>query len=168
MKGKPLQLEIFKDQTIKENNSLSNWWVIHNYEKKIIFIIVLLLVGVISFSLGVKKGENIALIDNKQKNEILNKEHIFEEEAKENIQQALIQREDKLSANYTIQVATYKTSSFAYKESEKLKKKGFLTMILQKGDYILLCVGKFLNKKEAELALRELKKEYRDCFIRRL
>lgn len=175
MRGKPLQLEIFKEQTIKENNSLSNWWTIHNYEKKIIFILVFFLIGTISYSLGIKKGKELALLENKPKTEVLEiKQNLSDkdliiEETKEKIPlPPTPPKEKEVPANYTIQVATYKTSSFAQKEAEKLNKKGFATMILQKGEYILLCVGKFLNKKEAELALKELKKKYQDCFIRRL
>ncbi|MFH1127974.1 MAG: SPOR domain-containing protein, partial [Candidatus Omnitrophota bacterium] len=70
--------------------------------------------------------------------------------------------------NYTIQVASYQTKKGAQKEAEIIKKKGLSVSVLSKGAYSILCVGNFKDKQKAKLVLVELKKRYRDCFIRRL
>jgi len=70
--------------------------------------------------------------------------------------------------NYTIQVATYKSKTGAQKEIQLLKNKGFQTMVFSKDDRLQLCVGQFVKKEEAQVSLKELKKRYEDCFIRRL
>ena len=50
----------------------------------------------------------------------------------------------------------------------ELKKKGLSTLVLPKGRFIVLCVGRFSDKQTAQPVLTELKKQYRDCFIRRI
>ena len=69
---------------------------------------------------------------------------------------------------YAIQVASYKTKSAALRESESLKKQGFVTTLLTKGDYIVLCVGNFNSKEKAQTMLPQLVKRYQGCMIRRL
>ena len=49
----------------------------------------------------------------------------------------------ELGSGYTIQLASYKSKSFAQKEAELLKKKGFVPLVIPKGSYTILCVGKF-------------------------
>jgi hypothetical protein len=73
-----------------------------------------------------------------------------------------------LENNYTIQVASYKSKSYALKEAEKLKKQGFVTLTLVKGNYIVLCVGNFNSKESAQSFVTQLKKRYQGCTIRRL
>ena len=73
-----------------------------------------------------------------------------------------------LSGLYSIQVASYKAEEYAQKESTILKKKGFDGFVLQKGDFFILCVGKFQKKNEADRALGKLKKQYNDSLVRRL
>jgi cell division septation protein DedD len=69
---------------------------------------------------------------------------------------------------YTIQLASYKSNSHAQKEAAVLKQKGYSPLLLTKGEYIVLCVGNFSNKQNAQSLLPELSKRYGDCRIRRL
>ncbi|MCM8770429.1 MAG: SPOR domain-containing protein [Candidatus Omnitrophica bacterium] len=69
---------------------------------------------------------------------------------------------------YTIQVASFKAKNEALKEVELLKKKGFDSVVLPKGKYLIVCVGNYPTKEEAKISLDKLKKKYQDCFIRRL
>lgn len=75
-----------------------------------------------------------------------------------------------LSANkpYTIQVASYKDDQYAQKEANSLKKKKFDAFVITKGDFIIVCVGKFSKKEDANGILSKMKKNYNDCLIRRL
>lgn len=67
---------------------------------------------------------------------------------------------------YTIQVASYADEKFARKAAVDLNKSGFETLIMQKGKYAILCVGKFNKKNEASAVLSKLKSKYKDCLVR--
>lgn len=68
---------------------------------------------------------------------------------------------------YTIQVASFKTIEYANQEASLLKKKGYDIFVINKGSYVIVCVGKFFRQTEAKATLGELKKKYRDCLVRR-
>lgn len=67
---------------------------------------------------------------------------------------------------YTIQIASYLADKFAKAEETRWQKKGYKTLILKKGDYFVLCIGNFNDKKIADAALDNLKKYYKDCFVK--
>ncbi len=69
---------------------------------------------------------------------------------------------------YTVQVASFASAEYARKEAASLGKKGFDNFIISKGKYVIVCVGKFSKKEEANVALSRLQKTYKDCMIRRL
>ena len=69
---------------------------------------------------------------------------------------------------YTIQVASFKKRTMAQKEAMQLQDKGYDIMVVPKGQYSIVCVGKFPVKEEAKVVSQELKKKYKDCLIRRL
>ena len=49
---------------------------------------------------------------------------------------------------------------------EDLGKKGFETIVMQKGKYAILCVGKFNQMNEAKATIAKLKSKYKDCLVR--
>ncbi len=67
---------------------------------------------------------------------------------------------------YTIQVASYGDVKFAQKAAIDLNKNGFETLVMQKGKYAILCVGKFNQKNEAMSVISKLKSKYKDCLVR--
>lgn len=67
---------------------------------------------------------------------------------------------------YTVQVASYADEKFAKRVADELDKKGFQTMVMQKGKYVILCVGKFNQKNEAKATIAKLKSKYKDCLVR--
>ncbi len=73
-----------------------------------------------------------------------------------------------LNKPYTIQVASFKDEEYAQKEASALKKKNFAVFVISKGNFSIVCVGKFSKKEEANGILAKLKKNYNDCLIRRL
>ena len=87
---------------------------------------------------------------------------------KETVRTPAIKRPKEQIDNYTIQLASYQSRKYADRAAEKLKKRGLSPLILSKGEYIVLCVGNFSDKKTAYSLLAEFKKQYRDCFVRRL
>jgi hypothetical protein len=63
-------------------------------------------------------------------------------------------------------VASYADEKFAHQAAVDLNKKGFETVVMQKGKYAILCVGKFNQKNEAMTMISKLKSKYKDCLVR--
>ncbi len=85
-------------------------------------------------------------------------------------QSAVVVEQKTLTADpafkYTVQVASYADKKFARKAALDLDKKGFKTIVMQKGKYAILCVGKFNQKNEAKVIIAKLKPQYKDCLVR--
>jgi hypothetical protein len=113
---------------------------IRGYEKAMLLIMGLVLTGIISFSLGVEKGKSIGGVKDNTASE----------------------------AGYTIQVAVFKNKQLALREAKLLLKEGLTPMVFAKGNYIILCVGKFSNQESAQSLLIQLQRTYAGCRIRRL
>ena len=69
---------------------------------------------------------------------------------------------------YTIQVASVQSEKAAKGLSEILLKKGFSSYTKQSGKYVIVLAGNFAKKEDAQTSLRELKKSYADCFIKKI
>lgn len=168
------QLELFSQA--KSENELKRrlphhlFSFIQNYEKAILAFICFIITAIVSFSLGVEKGKKVAVYNQIKINEPrslikTDKEQVQPVQKQESIQPPKVK---EYIENYTIQLASYQTKTYAQKEAEVLRKRGLVPVILSKSGYTVLCVGNFPNKEMAKPLLSELKKHYRDCFIRRL
>jgi len=113
---------------------------IRGYEKVMLLIMGLVLTSIISFSLGVEKGKRIGWVRNNTPDQTA----------------------------YTIQLATFKNKQLALREIQLLLKEGLTPLAFAKGDYIILCVGKFSNQESAQPLLIQLQRTYAGCRIRRL
>jgi cell division septation protein DedD len=69
---------------------------------------------------------------------------------------------------YYIQIASYNKENFALDEAKKLKDKGFPAYTAKKGSFVVLYVGTFKTITEAQRNVGLLKKNYKDCVLRRL
>lgn len=141
------------------------------YLASVFFIIVI----VVTFSLGVEKGKKVNLanlkvepIDNQEVTKNLPvpapTHEPKGEKKKDNVEVAQVEPE----ILYAIQLASYSRKDIAEEEAKKLEKKGFKPLLLQKGKYLVLYVGKFKSKKEARSVAHSLKSRYSDCLIRKL
>ena len=72
------------------------------------------------------------------------------------------------SGGYVIQVASLKSESAAKILSELLIKKGIASYTKSSGKYIMVLAGNFAKREEAQVSLKELKKTYADCFIKKI
>jgi len=113
---------------------------IRGYEKIMLLIMGLVLTSIIFFSLGVEKGKRVSWVKNNTPDQ----------------------------AGYTIQVATFKNKQLALREVQLLLKEGLTPMAFAKGNYIILCVGKFSNQENAQPLLIQLQRTYAGCRVRRL
>ncbi len=140
------QLELFSQsdngQELKPHQPrISFFNRIRGYEKALLVIMAFTLSGILCFSLGVERGRRSNL--------------------------TVIGSTDKY-AGYTIQLAAFRGKGEALKEMFLLKKQGFSPQAFKKGDYIVLCVGKFSNLESAQPLLEQLQRTYAGCHIRRL
>jgi len=173
------QLELFSEengQSQKKQISNSFLRYIWAYERSILISIGILATGVISFSLGVEKGKRLMMLKADAHLDLaLNKQ---QEAPKPDTQSTInqkgqnqtpIKNEPKeYSENYTVQIASYKTFGHAQDEVTALKKRGLSSFVLSKGKFSIVCVGSFPKQESARPLLVQLKKRYRDCYIRRL
>jgi len=113
---------------------------IRGYEKVMLLIMGLVLVSIISFSVGVENGKRAAPVKNRSREQ----------------------------DGYTIQVASFKNKELALAYAQSLKSDGLAPMFFAKGNYIILCVGKFSNQESAQPLLIQLQRTYAGCRIRRL
>jgi hypothetical protein len=145
-----------------------------NHEKAILTIISVIITGVISFSLGVEKGRRLSLSNSSSRFDVALKKATPQQDEgiaarqteKQNITEEPKVRE--LIEVYTIQLASYKTKTYAQREAEALKKNGLSPLVLSKGSYAVLCVGNFSSREEARSSLSQFKRKYQGCYIRRL
>ncbi|MFH1640346.1 MAG: SPOR domain-containing protein [Candidatus Omnitrophota bacterium] len=190
------QLELFsqiKDNSEKNAKARESFFnYMRNYEKQIILVICFFITAVVSFALGMEKGRKLATLrvtdarfdtakridapaieklvktqSSSPAGAVTVKESIPAEESGK----ASLSEETKIrvpAEGFTVQVASYKTMGSAEKEAEHLRKRGFSPLVVPKGNFLVVCVGSFTNKKEAETLLTKLKSKYHDCYIRRL
>lgn len=156
------QLELFSPtlktsgKTTMQSNNDSFFKYIRGYEKIIFILIILVITGIVSFSLGIEKGKKLVSAKPEEEKPAGNDQAVTPLPLKETLQ------------NYTIQVATYKYKTSAEREAEALEREGFSPLVISTGKHIVLCVGKFSDKETAQQLQSKLKKRYQDCFIRRL
>lgn len=174
------QLELFsktpgyaRDKTQASGSFLSYIW---KYEKTILVSIFFIITSIISFSLGVEKGKKMTALrispnfDMADKTKTKSRSAVVDSvsvmDTKPDIQPRAVEK--TLIQGYTIQVATFRTKTYAEREADSLRKKGLSSLVLSKGSFIIVCVGNFPDQKQAQPLLTKLKKEYLGCYIRRL
>ncbi|MFH1338680.1 MAG: SPOR domain-containing protein [Candidatus Omnitrophota bacterium] len=176
-----LQLELFdtdrdKPKLFKADKYRPNFFsVVRIHEKAILIAIGIIVFSLVSFSLGVEEGKRLTerRTGNREEKNLYvqpsQEEKAGEEKADKSEGEAEpVKKEKGLESKYTIQVATFKTETYAQKEAERLKKRGLEAVIVPRGNFVSVCVGNFSERQEANISLNQLKKTYNDCFVRRL
>lgn len=174
------QLELFTQakNNYQENPRISKTLIsyVSKYEKNILIIIGFVITGIVSFSLGVEKGKSFASLKTDSQLDIAARPKAIilpvsaakQPTAEQQYRPARKEDITEYIQNYTIQVATYSNKVSAQKEADSLKRKGLAPLVLSKGKFRIICVGRFPNRKQAEILLSKLRKQYQDCHIRRL
>ncbi len=72
------------------------------------------------------------------------------------------------TGGYAIQVASLKNESAAKSLSETLAKKGFTASVRPSGNYLIVLAGNYASREEAQGKIKELKKTYSDCFVKKI
>ena len=167
------QLELFKKQQFGSDESKISqkgpnfFEFIKDHEKALLLVIILFISSLISFSLGVERGKRMVKVaKNTQIKEIAQKAP--EKEDKIEPEKPKVKKKKSDISQYTVQVATFKTETYAQKEAKKLQRNGLDAIVIPRGKYVIVCVGNFPAKEEATTSLNKLKETYQDCFVRRL
>jgi cell division septation protein DedD len=134
-----------------------------------------LIAVVIAFSLGVEKGKSITqsyenhMVETRVAAPILPlpEKVVHKEEAKEIALQASEPKGEE-SKGYTIQVASYKNKKSVEKLVVEFHSKGQKSFSLPKGEFMIVCVGNYPNPTDASKTAKTLKKQFPDCFVRKL
>ncbi len=179
---------------IKEDgarNSSSVNVVLSTQSIVILFICVLMLL-IASFTLGVEKGklitakttvavkeqaspaapEKVALPATGEKSNIA--ENTAVEPQKIQIAAATTSATEPVketqtpTGGYAIQVASLKNEGAAKSLSETLAKKGFTASVRPSGNYLIVLAGNYSSREEAQGKIKELKKTYSDCFVKKI
>ncbi len=157
----------------------------------VLIIIINILSLIVAFSLGINTGKkqissqkkyfaldsNITIAKetpNKSEVNISRRKNTPEDLVKNNSSQSAHKKrkertpKKELEKGYIIQVASYLKETIARKETEQLRKSGFSAFLTKKGKYLVIYVGSFPTKKEAEKTKLMLKKRFNDCFIKKI
>lgn len=181
------QLELFSQSgsgsgsTAPANRSLLNYLRI--YEKILLIVIGFIITGIVSFSLGVESGKRHKFLPKVSQTPapamkppaavvslpaVPVSAAVIRPAPVAAATSPLLDVPKDIPGSYVIQLATFQSKIHAQKEADILRKKGFSPVIISKGAYSVLLVGNFTNKEKAQSVLPELKKQYSDCYIRRL
>jgi hypothetical protein len=169
------QAELFNDlpgltkKPRKRKFSLGKVAISLSYENLIIMIIAIIMLFIISYSLGVEKGKHLVVL--KKDNLVEETPHIQERVEKKPLKrspQPLKKKKTrtKFASQYTIQVATFRKSVSVQQEMERLKNKGYQPFVINRGKFSEICVGSYSSKNAASVDLAKLRKIYADCFLR--
>ena len=167
-------------------------------ENMIVVFIVLLMIFVLSFSLGVERGrhapqtvtappqkiplqiKNNAIIPPlnkpatmptmavKQPVMVASTTRVKSAVVNSSPVQAPVVVAPKENYNYTLQVASYKQASYAQRAANQLRISGLDAFVMTKGNFSMVCVGKFMQTSEAKKLASRLKSKYKDILIRSL
>ncbi len=168
---------------MKGNNRSNNWVFVRlsGYEKTIMTVIGIVIIGIIAFSAGVERGKRLSVAVRARETPPVPVSEVKKtvvtvpaplvaapREAVKQPQKSAPPLKFLEKQGYVIQLASFKNRSLADKEAKELKKLGFSPVILPKGNYSILCVGNIGDKQAATTLLSQLRKRYTDCYIRRL
>jgi len=135
-------------------------------------VILIILALILSFALGIEKGKNIAgTVGQKKAKEIVVTKIVEQkkEETKKPVQTIVVPKKKKVEEivkPYTIQLISYKDKNRATKTVGAFKRKGYQASMMRENGWYQVCVGSYLNKKEAEEDLKNFSQKYKDCFLR--
>lgn len=163
--------------------SHKRFFVTLSVENLVLASIIIIMVVVLSFSLGVERGKGISSTAgtrlgtgvskiNRKSRSVLSAEKTrpkdsAAEASRHAMEGAVSLTKDEVS-RYTIQVATFSEETTAIKVIDSLKKQGFSAFILSNKGKFHVCTGRYSTKKEAVADLSKFKDRYGDCFVRNI
>lgn len=139
-------------------------------EDKIALILLVFLGSfLLSYVLGYRKGTSkLSWLEKKEAVPEVFVTETREEKPKEIhlVTKTPLEKEDRFQ--YAVQVVAYKNPQLAETEKRKLEKQGYQVFVVKGKKYIIVYVGKYQAKEEAEKTLKKLRTDYKDAFIKKL
>ncbi len=149
-------------------------------------VIIFIIAVVLAFSIGVEQGKRIArsqVVVRTAKKEVKEKKSVKESKevkkppkasttSKREVETKKVTtvqaktRPKKASGKYAVQLVVYKDKRYAQREMEYLKKQKYPFFKEVKNGKIILSAGPFATMEEAKKAEKDLKRRYKDCFIK--
>lgn len=185
MRGK--QLYLFGSHKDSEKRTIGQRVNLH-LDTLILSSVIGILALTLSFSLGVEKGKKIALsklnpesepagidqnkigilpVEEATRTEINNSKPANSQSQNAGGGQQE-EKEEKKQKIYNIQVACFYKDQTAQRAAKNLQERGFPVLVKRKGKYAVVYVGGFDDEVEAKSSLKVLRKEYKDCILRKL
>lgn len=135
-----------------------------SYENLALFLIILIMVVVVFFSLGVERGKRIA---------IKNMRTWAMPHADKAAKKALPTEDNAIAWQtinkpYTIQIMAVKKIAEAEQETARLNSGGYKAFIVQSGSWYHVCVGRYVSTAELANDLAAIKVKYPDCYVRKM
>ncbi len=155
-----------------------------SYEALIIGLIGLVLTISIIFSLGVERGRNLEFAQAPSKDvQAATEAELSEPQTQPTEKPVEVQKQPEVTPKkqgiekavpapseekpFTIQVASFKTRTLAEKELSRLKNIGYSSDLLKRGEFFIVCVGAYAKKELAQQTLKDLRRVYKDSYVRR-
>ncbi len=131
---------------------------------------------VLIYALGVERGKAAARAEVKKA--VLTKVHAKAQPAKPRVrgsdagvEEPRAKKAPVLSQEgmpYTVLAATFRQRVLASQEAVKLKDEGYNAFLVEAGDYLELCVGRFAALEDAARLQKNLSTRYKKCYIKKL
>ena len=139
-----------------------------SHEQLIFVTIAVIMLMVLLFSLGVERGKYLASSSLQRIETIKTVEPSEPEIAEAPVEEKAVEKRRAATPRlFTIQVIAYRSKKSAQKELLKLSKKGFKPFVIVGSGYYQVCVGEYRDQSEFKNDLLELRKVYKDSFIRK-
>jgi hypothetical protein len=185
--NRQVQKELFEDFVCREKarhtkgifNQNPKFAVTLRLEHLVFIAIGFIVLFAIIFSMGVEKGKSMATVSGRDaevpasggKDNPPMPEPIAQETVHYAKQVTALERVQDSEASkdvFTVQVASYIKKDAADSYVQRLKAQGYDAFTLKRGDYHVICVGRFSEKPAAEAEMKKLRKTYHDCLVRKI
>ncbi|MFA5038761.1 MAG: SPOR domain-containing protein [Candidatus Omnitrophota bacterium] len=192
-RGQQIEFDVFPKQEksdysylsgIKEdtNRGSSSVNLVLSSQSVIILFICIFLLLIASFTLGVEKGKllgapgpaaAVRLERQTQAPEIAPAQNLAAlkpaaQTVTETQKPEAAAVKPEILSGYVIQVASLKSEDAARGLAQTLDKKGIPSFVKASGKYSTVLAGTFASREEAQGKLKELKKTYSDCYIKKI
>jgi len=160
-----------KRKFVREFRLVHERYVKLNEEKIALIILLFLGVGVcgylLGYNIGVKKSSGVGSTE-REPHSVKISNNV------ENNTQVILQTEvfspgeNIAKYRYLVQLVAYKNGDYALAEKKRLERKGYDVVIKKSGRWSIVYAGYYDRRKDAEKALKKLRKDYRDAFIKKV
>lgn len=168
---------------LKQWRAIKPQVILHLSVERVILSLIVILLGIVSvFAIGVEKGRhsNVSVSGPmKSPGRLEETKHTQQNNtsaaaavqrpaaAAGALSQKPVESPKQIDKPYTIQIVAYKDKDSAEKKVVYLKGKGLDAFIVAGGDWFQVCINKYATKKEADQAVLQFKKDYKDCYVRK-